>query len=269
MTTPDATPVPESAPTAETTESAEPVPAHTGSLATRRLGGAALVALAALLLFGLVISGPEVNQRDAVRLFYIHIPSVAVTYLAFFTTLVGSAAYLRTHSLFWDLIAGASAEIGVVFCTFLLVTGSLWGKPTWGVYWQWDPRLTSTTVMFVMYIGYLAVRRLELPPDVRSRRAAILGIVSFANVFVVHYSVQWWRGLHQGQTLGLDSQIGGMQYFSLFLGMVAFLLIFAWLLLHRFRVAWLVHQVDELGLARALVERRAETDNTGIAGRNA
>ena len=114
-----------------------------------------------------------------------------------------------------------------------------------------------------MYIGYLAIRRMELPPEVRSRRAAILGIVSFANVIVVHYSVQWWRGLHQGRTLGIDTQIGGMQYFSFFLGVVAMLLVFAWLLVHRFRVAWLERQIDEMGVARALAERRAETDNGG------
>lgn len=268
MTTSDTSPVPEKAPLANNTATIAPsAPAHTGSVATRRLGIAALVAVAAMLLFGLVISGPEVTQREAVRLFYLHIPSVAVTYLAFFVTTVGSIIYLRNRSAFWDLLAGASAEIGVVFCTFLLISGVLWGKPTWGVYWQWDPRLTSTTVMFVMYIGYLAVRNLELSPEVRSRRAAVLGIVSFANVFVVHYSVQWWRGLHQGQTLGLDSKIGGMQYFSLFLGLVAFLIVFAWLLLHRFRVAWLSQQVEELGLVRALAERRAETDPTGLTGR--
>jgi heme exporter protein C len=121
--------------------------------------------------------------------------------------------------------------------------------------------------MFVMYVGYLAVRRLELPSDVRSRRAAVLGIVSFLNVIVVHYSVQWWRGLHQGQSVGIDTQIDGMILFSLFLGMVAFLAIFAWLLTHRFRLGWLSHQVDELGLARALAERRAETDATGLLGR--
>ncbi len=238
-------------------------PAHTGSAATKRLGFFAGTAVALMLFFGLVISGPEVTQGEAVRLFYLHVPSIAATYLAFFVTLVGSVIYLRTRSQFWDLLAGASAELGVLFCTFLLVSGALWGKPTWGVYWQWDPRLTSTAVLYVTYIGYLAIRRMELPPDVRSRRAAILGVISFANVIVVHYSVQWWRGLHQGQTLGLDSQIGGMQYFSFFLGLVAMLLVYAWLLLHRFRLSWLSLQVEELGLARALAERRAETENGG------
>ena len=236
-----------------------PVPATTGSLVTRRLGLASIVLLAATLAFGLVISPPELSQRDAARLLYLHLPTIAVMYAAFAITLVGSIVYLRNGSVFWDLLAGASAEIGVLFCGFVLATGAIWGKPTWGVYWQWDPRLTSTTVLFVMYLGYLAVRRLELPPDVRSRRAAILGIVSFLNVFIVHYSVRWWRGLHQGQTLGVDTQLDGLMLFTLFLATVAFLVLFAWLLIHRFRVAWLAREVDRQGLARALAERRAES----------
>lgn len=256
MTEPDATP-----------SDAPPIPPHTGSIGTRRLGIAALVLLGATLLFGLVISPPEQTQRDAARLLYVHLPTIAVTYTAFFITLVGSVIYLRKQSVFWDLLAGAAAEIGVLFCAFVLVSGALWGKPTWGVYWEWDPRLTSTTVLFVMYIGYLAIRRLELPADVRSRRAAVLGIVSFLNVFIVHYSVRWWRGLHQGQTLGVDTKIDGMMLFTLFLSLVAFMTVFAWLLVHRFRVAWLARQVDRLGLARALAERRAETGSTGLAGR--
>ena len=250
--------------------SSEPVrsaPAHTGSPGTRRLGFFALVGIAAMLLFGLVISGAEESQGEAARLLYVHLPSVAAAYLGFFITMAGSIVYLRKGSLFWDLLAGAAAEIGVLFCGLLLITGAIWGKPTWGVYWQWDPRLTSTTVMFVMYIGYLAVRRLELPQEVRSRRAAVLGIVSFLNVIVVRYSVKWWRGLHQGETLGADTKLDGMMLFSLFVGLVAFLAVFAWLLIHRFRIAWLSHEVEQLGLARALAERRAETDATGLLGR--
>jgi heme exporter protein C len=240
-------------------DESQPLAASTSSVVTRRLGLAAVLLLIATLIFGLVLSPPEQSQRDAARLLYIHLPSVAVMYSAFAITLVGSIIYLRKGSVFWDLLAGASAEIGVLFCAFVLITGAIWGKPTWGVYWQWDPRLTSTAVMFVMYLGYLAVRRLELPPDVRSRRAAILGIVSFLNVFIVHYSVRWWRGLHQGQTIGVDTQLDGLMLFTLFLATVAFLVLFAWLLIHRFRVAWLAREVDRMGLARALAERRAES----------
>lgn len=232
--------------------------AHTGSRASRTIGIAALVAVGLLAAFGLWISPPEVSQADAARLMYVHLPSIATMYLMFFITLVGSIIYLRNGSRFWDLLAGAAAEIGVVFNGLTLFSGAIWGKPTWGAYWTWDPRVTSTTVMFVMYIGYLAVRRLELPPEARSRRAAVLGILSFLNVIVVHYSVKWWRGLHQGQTIGIDTKLDGLMLTSLMIGFVAFALTGAWLLMHRFRIEWLQSQIGEVGLDQALAERRAE-----------
>lgn len=240
----------------------------TGSVVTRRVGVAAIAMTGFALAWALRFSHPEVEQKEAVRLMYLHLPTIAVAYLGFAVTLVASIMYLRgvyqqgQGSIFWDLTAEAAAEIGVVFTAFLLFTGALWGKPTWGVYWQWDPRLTSTTVMFIMYLGYLALRRLDMNPEVRSRRAAVLGIISFLNVIIVHYSVQWWRGLHQGQTLGIDTKLDGTMLFSLFVSTVAFLLIGAWLLIHRFRVAYLEHQVGRLSFEQALAERRDELGGT-------
>lgn len=230
----------------------------TASKGTRIIGLAALAVAGLALLFGLVISGPEVNMRDSVRLLYVHVPSVLAAYTCFGITLLGSVMYLLKQSVFWDLIAGAAAEVGLVFLGIVLATGSIWGKPTWGTYWEWDPRLTSTAVMFIMYVGYLAIRRMEFSPEVRSRRAAVMGVVAIINVIIVHYSVQWWRGLHQGQTFGLDPQIRDMQYFAWFLGTVAVGLITAWLVIHRFRVAWLERQVEEAQLVLALAERRSE-----------
>lgn len=235
-------------------------PVGTGSRATRVLGVSALGTLAVALLYGLYLSPPEDSMGDSVRLMYVHLPTIAVAYLAFAVTLIGSIIHLRNKSEFWDLLAGAAAEIGVVFTAFLLISGALWGRPTWGTYWEWDPRLTSTAVMFIMYLGYLTVRRLELPYDVRSRRAAVVGVVAIVNVVIVHYSVQWWRGLHQGQTIGADTKLDGLMLFSLFLSVVAYILIGVWLLIHRFRVAWLEHQIEVLSISRALAERRAEAD---------
>ncbi len=187
----------------------------TSSKASRVIGVVALISTAVLLLLGLVWSPPEVDQADAVRLLYLHVPSAVVAlYIAFGVTLVGSILYFRNRSTFWDLLAHAAAEIGVLFCALVLITGMLWGRPTWGVYWQWDPRLTSTTVTFVLYLGYLAVRRMDLDAPVRSRRAAILGIVSFANLIIVRQSVQWWRSIHQSTTFGVDTQLDGLMLFT-------------------------------------------------------
>ncbi len=247
----------------ESALAARTAPLHTGSKSTRVLGVLALVLLVSLLAFALVITPPEVSQRDSFRLLYLHVPSAIVSlYVAFAITLVGSIIYLRKQSVFWDLLAGAAAEVGVLFLGITLVTGMLWGKPTWGVYWQWDPRLTSTAVSFVLYAGYLAVRKLDMDPVVRSRRAAVLGIVSFLNLIIVRYSVQWWRGLHQGQTFDVaDTQMDGVMLFTALLGVITMHVVFAWLVIHRFRVAWLEHQADEAGLDVALRERRAEGAN--------
>lgn len=235
-------------------------PVATGSKGTQILGAVTAVALVALAALALVITPPEVTQADAVRLFYIHVPSAIVSlYVAFSVTLVGSVMYLWKGSVFWDLLAGAAAEIGVIFLGITLITGMLWGRPTWGTYWTWDPRLTSTAVSFVLYLGYLAVRRLDLDPVTRSKRAAVLGIVSFANLVIVRYSVQWWRSLHQGSTIDpIDTQMDGIMLFTFFFGVVTMLLVFAWLLIHRFRVAWLEHQVAEVGLSEAIEARRRE-----------
>lgn len=239
----------------------------TASKATTILGWLSLASIAALLMLGLVISPPEIAQGDSVRLFYIHVPSAIVClYIAFSITLVGSVIYLRKQSVFWDLVAGASAEVGVLFLGFTLATGMLWGRPTWGTYWTWDPRLTSTAVSFILYLGYLAVRRLDMDPVARSKRAAILGIVSFANLVIIRYSVAWWRSLHQGQTLDpRDTQLDDSMLASFFLGVVALTFTFAWLVIHRFRVAWLEHQLEAQQLEVAIAERTAAAGPTGLA----
>ena len=161
--------------------------------------------------------------------------------------------------MWWDRVAASSAEVGVLFTGLCLATGALWGRPIWGVYWDWDPRLTSTALLFLMFAGYLVVRRLPTDPTTRARRSAIVGIVAFADVPIVHYAVDWWRSLHQDATLGtLDVKIEGLMLFSFVLGLVSFGLVYAWLLIHRFRLAWLEDQVEETGLDAAIAERRAE-----------
>ena len=174
-----------------------------------------------------------------------------------------SVLYLwkRTRSLTWDRLAGASAEIGVLFTAVTLATGMIWGHLSWGVYWTWDARLTTTALLFVLFLGYLALRRMPAEPHVRAKRAAILGIIAFIDVPIVHQSVEWWRTLHQDATVlrrDLQVQIEGIMLFTLFLGFVVFTLIYAWLLIHRARIAVMEDALDEHGLELALEERRAE-----------
>jgi heme exporter protein C len=241
-----------------------PAVTTTGTKATRVIGALALIGLGWLLLFGLVISPPDENQGQAVRMLYVHVPTVWLAYLAFGVTALGSILYLipKTRSLAWDRIAGASAEIGVVFTALTLVAGAIWGRITWGVYWTWDARLTTTALLFVLFLGYLAIRRLPAPPDQRARRCAIAGLIAFIDVPIVHLSVTWWRTLHQDATIKTigDVEIGGSMLFSLFVGVVAFTLVYIWLMIHKTRVMVLEDALDDHGLELALEERRAEAE---------
>ena len=246
----------------------------TSTPATRILGALALGGLALTAVLALVVSPADVNQKDAVRLLYIHVPTAWLAlYLSFGVTTLCSALYLwpRTRSRFWDLAAGASAEIGVLFLGLTLVIGSIWGRTTWGVWWTWDARLTTTAVLFVLYLGYLALRRVPDDTDVRSKRCAIAALAAFVGVPIVHLSVEWWRTLHQPASILderrlLDPAIHGSMAWTLFVGVIAFTLVYAWLLIHRFRVAWLEERLEDRVLETALAERRAEGAAALVAG---
>ena len=243
----------------------------TGTRATRVLGIVTLVMLGWLLLFGLVLSPADIDQGDAVRIMYVHVPTVWLAYLAFIVTAVCSGLYLfgRRHSLGFDRVAGASAEVGVVFMALTLISGSLWGRITWGVYWQWDARLTTTALLFVTYIGYLAVRGLDGTRERRARRSAVIGLLAVVEIPLVHWSVRLWRSLHQEATIldtDLDVDIDGLMLFTLFSGVVAFTLLFVWLLLHRTRTIALDDLLASRGLDRAIAERRSEVTSSGPVG---
>lgn len=234
-------------------------PAHTGSMATRVLGVAALATLVLWALYGLVWSPPDREMDDLVRLLYVHVPVAILFYAGAGITTFASAMWLRRRTPGWDALAVAGAELGVVFGALTLLTGSIWGKPTWGTFWTWDARLTSTSLLQVLLIGYLAVRRVDPSPSGGSVRASILGLLLFPNVLIVHYSVDWWRSLHQPATVTkLDPTIEGDMLVALMVGIAAGALTFAWLLIHRFRLAWLEQQVGQHELQTAVVARRAE-----------
>lgn len=241
--------------------------ATTGSRATRILGGASLLGLALLLGYALVWSPADIVQKDAVRLLYVHVPTAIMAFTGCGITTLASAMWLRRRSEGWWVLGGAAAEVGLLFTGLTLAVGAIYGRPTWGTYWDWDPRLTSTLFLFVMVMGFLALRRIDAEggdPAARGVRAAIVGLLLFPNVIVVHFSVDWWRSLHQTATITrLDPDIEGSMLFTLMLGMAVFAVVFAWLLVHRFRVGWLEERAGALGLDDALAERRAEA---GVAG---
>lgn len=231
----------------------------TGTAFTRALGVATLVGIGWLVVFGLFLSPNDATQKAGVRILYIHVPSAWLAYLAFGVTGVSSLAYLfkKTRSLTWDRIAGASAEIGVLFMGITLVSGSLWGRISWGIYWTWDSRLTTTAFLFVTYVGYLAVRNLGGTHQQRASRSAVVAVLAVLEVPLVHFSVKWWRPLHQNESVA-EGKLNGLMLFSLFVGIIAFTLLYTWLLLHRQRVLAMQDAMDDHGLDQALAERRAE-----------
>ena len=228
----------------------------------RALGWAALGALVVLALFGLWGAPPDAVQGDAQRLMYLHVPAAWVAYLAFGVTAVASGLWLwpRTRSMVWDRIAGASAELGVVFTALTLLLGSLWGRPVWGVWWAWDARLVTTAVLLFLYLGYLALRRVPAAPEARAKRCAIAALIAFVDVPIVHFSVTWWRTLHQEATVfdpALKAHIHGVMAFTLWFGVLAFTLVYVALLDRRYRLAALEEDLDARELQQAIAERVA------------
>lgn len=213
----------------------------------RMLGPAALGFLVLGGYLGLVWAPPDVNQGNVMRIMYVHVPTIMIAYLAFFLVLVASALYLWKRDLVWDQLASSCAELGVLFTALAIGVGSLWAKPTWGTYWTWDPRLTTTAILFVIYGGYLMLRALQPDPVARARQSAIIGIIGFLDIPIVHESVTWWRSLHQGPTLRLlqDPLLDDRMEVALMVNMVAFLLLFVFLLGVRLRLANLEHRRDE------------------------
>ncbi len=225
------------------------------------LGWAALASLVVLAVLALAVAPPDAVQGDAQRLMYVHVPAAWLAYLAFGVTAAASALYLwpRTRSTVWDRVAGASAELGVLFTALTLVLGSLWGRPIWGVWWVWDARLVTTAVLFFLYLGYLALRR--IPGPGREKRCAVAALVAFVDVPIVHFSVDWWRTLHQEGTVfnrELEAQIHGVMAFTLLWAVLTFTLLYVVLLDRRYRLAALDEDRERRELERAIAERLAE-----------
>jgi heme exporter protein C len=224
---------------------------------TARPGERALAVLAAAgvvvsAVLSLVVSPPDVEQGELIRLMYVHVPSAWVAYLSFAVVFVASIAYLKTKRTRWDRLAAASAEVGVLFTALTIVLGSIWAKPVWGTWWTWDPRLTTTAIMLLIYVGYLAVRRVPDSPVRRARWAAVVGIVGFADVPIVHLSVRWWRSLHQApaRLIGVPD-IAPAMGLALGVGFLAFTLVYLYLMALRLRVG----RLEDRLVAEALSPR--------------
>ncbi len=178
----------------------------------------------------------DVNQGDVYRIMYVHVPTAWLAYLAFVVVFLASVAWLWTKRPIFDAIAVSSAEIGVLFTGLCLVAGSIWAKPTWGVWWTWEPRLVTTAIMFVMYVGYLLLRGLSTDFSRRATRAAVVGVIAVIDVPIVHLSVLWANSLHQLPTVlrisGAPSLDSAM-LLTLMVSVGAFTLVYAYFMSAR------------------------------------
>lgn len=156
----------------------------------------ALIAVPAGLWFAFMYAPVEVRMGAVQKIFYFHVASAWIGFFAFFVTFLMSIMLLFTKNYLYDDIAEASAGVGVIFCTIVIVTGPLWARPTWGVYWTWDPRLTSTLILWFVYISYIMLRKFMDDPDRRAKFSAALGVVGFIDVPIVFLSIRWWRTIH-------------------------------------------------------------------------
>lgn len=150
---------------------------------------------------GLVVSPPDYQQGDTVRIMYVHVPSAWLSLFAYVVMASAAAVHLIWRIKLADIVAAATAPIGASFTFLALATGSLWGRPTWFTWWVWDGRLTSELILLFLYMGYMGLRAAIEDPRSAARASAVLALVGVVNVPIIHYSVEWWATLHQGSTV--------------------------------------------------------------------
>ena len=189
---------------------------------------------------------------DVQRIFYFHVPSAWVGFLAFLVTLVAGIAYLRTGSRGWDRVGYASVEIGLVFTVMTIVSGSIWARPAWNTWWTWDPRLTTYTILALIYVAYMMLRQGVEDPDRRARFAAVYGIVGFISVPITFFSIRWWRTIHP-VVIGSSSPTaeGGFDMTSpmrlvFFFSLFTFTVLYFCFLANRLRLERLAERVEQL-----------------------
>lgn len=224
--------------------------------------GAATLALMVISLWMIFAWVPtEAEQGIVQRIFYFHVPCAWVAFAAFAIVAVAGIFYLWLGGQIWDDLGYSAAEIGMLFCTLMLLTGSLWAKPIWGTWWTWDSRLTTSFVLWLLYGGYLIMRAMLEESEQVARFAAVVGIVAALDVPVVIVSVRLWRTIHPAV---LVTRQGGhgledpRMIVTLLVAVAAFTLMFVWLLILRLTVLRTRTRIGEVARAIAMAEFRAK-----------
>jgi len=207
-----------------------------------------LISMTAALYAAFLYAPKEKTMGDVQRIFYFHVASWWIAFLAFGVVFVSSVAYLTTRKRLWDSLALSSAEIGVVFTSIGLITGPLWAKPAWGIYWTWDARLTTALVLWLIYVAYLMLRRYVPEEEKRANLAAVAGIIGFVDVPLVHFSIRWWRTQHPQPVImgGAGSGLDPLMLQALLISLAAFLFLYLWMLEKRLSIERAQEEIDHL-----------------------
>lgn len=210
----------------------------------------AIVALISAQALGLLTSPPDRDMGHLQKIMYVHVPSAWNAFLAFFVVAIASLLYLWKGEEKHDLLAASAAEVGTLFTGLTLALGSIWGRPTWGVWWTWDPRLTSTAVLFIVFVGYLALRSFVEEADRRAQWSATVGILGALNVPIVYMSVKWWRTLHQMQSS--PSTVDPEYVIGLRTNGIAVAMVLVYFIVKRYRAARLERAAEHMAERAAL-----------------
>jgi heme exporter protein C len=204
---------------------------------------------------GLAVTPPDYLQGETVRILYIHVPSAWLGMAGWASIAAASISQIVWRHLLAAVAGRALAPVGATFAALCVATGSIWGRPTWGTWWEWDGRLTSMLILFFLYLGYIALAAAERERGGDGRMAALFGVVGAINLPIIHYSVLWWRTLHQGQSISVSggSSIAPELLWPLPLTMIGFTAIFAAVTLMRMR-AELARTKLEARLRRSAAE---------------
>jgi heme exporter protein C len=209
-------------------------------------GAAVLASVSAIFLY----VPTEKTEGVIQRIMYIHVPSAWVAFFAFFVVFLCSILFLWKKEREWDIYAHASAEVGILFCSLVLITGPIWAKPIWGTWWVWDARLTSTLVLWLIYVAYLMLRLQTEAGSTRAKYAAVIGIVGFLDIPLIHFSVLWWRSFHPQPKMitseGLGAGMDNSMVITLMVSLGAFTLLYFLLMSQRVRLEKMKDEIDRL-----------------------
>ena len=212
------------------------------------LGFFAVIAIVFALYMALMYVPTERTMGLIQRIFYFHVASAWLAFFAFFVVFLASIIYLISKNRYWDMLAYSSARIGIIFCSIVLITGPIWARPIWGVWWTWDVRLTSTLVLWLIYIAYIMLRAYLYDPQKKAVLSAVVGIIGFLDVPFVYFSIRWWRTQHPQPVMagGQGSGLAPEMLMTLIISVIAFTILYIFLMRQSLQVENIQDEIDYL-----------------------